>query len=65
VASASHLTESPDLWAEIASLSGRRGTEPHGPWIKASLKAHLEHSQGMLSERVGAMASALHDTKRR
>jgi hypothetical protein len=64
-ASASHLTASPDLWAEIASLSGRRGAEPPGAWIKDSLKAHLEHSQGMLSERVGAMASALQDTKRR
>ena len=29
-ASASHLTASPDLWAEIASLTGRPGAEPHG-----------------------------------
>jgi hypothetical protein len=64
-ASASHLTDSPDLWAEIASLTGRPGAEPHGAWIRDSLKAHLEHSQGMLSERVGAMAGALQDTKRR
>ena len=64
-ASASHLTASPDLWAEIASLTGRPGAEPHGAWIRDSLNAHLEHSQGMLSERVGAMAGALQDTKGR
>ena len=55
-ASASHLTASPDLWPEIASLTGRTGAEPHGGWIRDSLKAHLAHSQGMLSERVRAMA---------
>ena len=58
-ASASHLTASPDLWAEIASLTGRPGAEPHGGWIRESLKAQLERSQALLSERVAAMASAL------
>ena len=63
-ASASHLTESPDLWAEIASLTGRPGADAHGAWIRDSLKAHLEQAQETLSERVGAMADALQATKR-
>jgi hypothetical protein len=64
-ARASHLTESPGLWAEIASLTGRPGAEAPGPWIDRSLKEHLARAQEMLSERVEAMASALEDTDRR
>lgn len=64
-AQASHLTESPQLWAEIASLTGRAGAEAPGPWIDRSLKEHLARAQEMLSARVEAMASALEDTDRR
>jgi len=64
-AQASHLTESPQLWAEIASLTGGPGAEAPGPWIDRSLKEHLARAQEMLAERVEAMASALEDTERR
>jgi len=58
-AQASHLTASPDLWAEIASLSGRRGAEAPGPWIERSLKRHRKHARAELKRRVEAMTSAL------
>ena len=64
-ASASHLTASPDLWAEIASLTGRPGAEPHGGLDRRSLKAASRAVAGERRARVEAMASALEDTKRR
>ena len=64
-AQASHLTSSPDLWAEIASLSGRKGAEAAGPWIERSLKRHLKQARAEVKRRVEAMASALEDTERR
>ena len=58
-AARSHLTDSPDLWAELASLRGEDGAEPAGPWLKTSLEQHLERSRADLDRRVGAMARAL------
>ena len=58
-AQASHLTASPDLWAEIASLSGRKGAAAPGPWIEQSLKRHLEQARAEVARRVEAMAGAL------
>ena len=58
-AARSHLTDSPELWAELASLRGEDGAEPVGPWLKTSLEQHLERSRADLDRRVGAMARAL------
>ena len=58
-AARSHLTDSPELWAELASLRGEDGAEPVGPWLRASLKRHLERSRADLDRRVSAMARAL------
>ena len=58
-AARSHLTDSPELWAELASLRGEDGAEPPGPWLRASLEQHLERSRDELDRRVGAMARAL------
>jgi Iap family predicted aminopeptidase len=62
-ARASHVTASPDLWAEIAALTGRAGTQ--GPWIEQSLEQHLEHAREERARRLEAMASTLEDTERR
>jgi hypothetical protein len=56
-AAASHLTPSPELWAEIAAL--RAGDDDD--WIRASLERHLEHSNAELDRRLEAMAGALED----
>ena len=56
MAGASHLTASPALWRELASLRGR---EPPGPWLERSLEAHLERTRAELARRVEAMAEAL------
>jgi hypothetical protein len=61
-AQASHLTACPDLWAEIASLSGRAGAEAPGPWIARSLKRHRTQARVERKRRVEAMASALDGT---
>ena len=58
-AARSHLTDSPELWAELASLRGEDGAEPAGPWLRASLERHLERSRADLDRRVAAMARAL------
>ena len=58
-AQASHLTASPDLWAEIASLSGRTGADAPGPWIERSLKRHRKQARAEVARRVEAMAGAL------
>ena len=58
-AARSHLTDSPELWAELASLRGEDGAEPVGPWLTASLEQHLARSRADLDRRVAAMARAL------
>jgi uncharacterized protein involved in exopolysaccharide biosynthesis len=55
-AAASHLTASPNLWAELAALRG--GAQPE-PWIEASLTAHLAGSRADAERRLEAMAAAL------
>ena len=64
-ARASHLTASPDLWAEIAALTGREGAQAPGPWLEQSLERHLEDTRAELSRRLEAMATVLQDTERR
>jgi Iap family predicted aminopeptidase len=64
-ARASHLTASPDLWAEIAALTGRAGAQAPGPWLEQSLERHLEDTRAELSRRLEAMATVLQDTERR
>jgi hypothetical protein len=60
-AAASHLTASPNLWAELAALRGVRGARPPGPWIEASLAAHLAASRADVERRLRAMAAVLED----
>jgi transcriptional regulator with XRE-family HTH domain len=62
-AGASHLTPSPALWPELAALRGRPGAREPGPWIEASLEAHLAAAKGELRHRLDAMAAALGDTE--
>jgi transcriptional regulator with XRE-family HTH domain len=62
-AAGSHLTPSPRLWPELASLRGRAVAREPGPWIEASLEAHLAASKGELERRLDAMAAALGDTE--
>ena len=45
-ARASHLTASPDLWAELATLRGEPGSRPRGPWLEASLRRHRDDVLG-------------------
>ena len=56
---ASHLTTSPDLWHELASLRGEAGAPPVGPWVRASLVAALDQAEALVTERLDAMAAAL------
>ncbi len=58
-AAASHLTLSPDLWAELAALRGEPGSRPRGPWLEASLRRHRTHVQRELRRRTQAMTRAL------
>ena len=58
----SHLTDSPDLWAELASLRGEPGARAPGAWLARSLRKHLERSRAERDRRVGAMARALAPT---
>jgi transcriptional regulator with XRE-family HTH domain len=63
-AARSHLTDSPDLWAELAALRGEPGARKPGPWIGRSLQQHLKRSRADLDRRVDAMARALEPTPR-
>ena len=56
---ASHPTESPDLWGELASLRGEPGAREVGAWIEQSVARHLEASRAELERRVEAMCAAL------
>lgn len=58
-AARSHLTSSPELWDELASLRGERDARPAGPWIADAVAGHLERSRHDLHDRVGAMAQTL------
>ena len=51
----SHITSSPDLWAEMASLRREPGARPAGAWLRNSLTRKLQHSQYDLDQRLAAM----------
>ena len=59
-----HLTASPDLWREIASLRGDPGALGAGPWIERSLARHLEAARADLARRLAMMARALSGSDR-
>jgi hypothetical protein len=54
-----HLTASPNLWNELASLRGEAGARPPGPWIERSLQGHIERTRADLEARLAAMERAL------
>ncbi len=58
-ARASHVTASPDLWAELATLRGEAGARPSGPWLERSLRAHRDTARAELRRRTDAMIRAL------
>ena len=58
-AGASHLTDSPRLWEEIASLRGEAGARESGPWLRDALLAALAASREELDARLAAMAACL------
>ena len=58
-AARNHLTDSPNLWDELASLRGEVGAEPPGAWIDRSLQGHIEHTSADLDRRLAAMELAL------
>jgi hypothetical protein len=57
--SASHLTASPLLWQEIASLRGHQGAKPLGPWVRAALVSARERTEELLHRRLDAMARSV------
>ena len=57
-AAGSHLTQSPRLWSEIATLLGEAGARPFGPWLADSLRAARHGAAAELARRLDAMADA-------
>lgn len=55
----SHLTRTPDLWAELASMRGERGARPFGPWVAKSLERHRTRMRAEAKRRAGRVAAAL------
>lgn len=55
----SHLTASPNLWRELATLRGEPGSRPMGPWLADSLNRHRRRMQAELDRRTARLASAL------
>jgi hypothetical protein len=53
---ASHLTQSPVLSHELASLRGEPGSRRTGPWLEASLQRHLRRMSADLHRRLDEMA---------
>jgi hypothetical protein len=54
--SASHVTTSPSLWAELAALRGDAQARPLGPWVRDSLVRAQLSTRQMLDQRLDAMA---------
>jgi hypothetical protein len=54
----SHLTESPNLWLELASLRGEPGAPP-ADWVKRSLRGHAEDVKATLERAAARMEAAL------
>jgi hypothetical protein len=57
--SASHITSSPFLWAELAALRGDDPARPLGPWVRESLIQAHQRTQQTLSQRLDAMARSV------
>ena len=55
----SHLTASPNLWRELATLRGEPGSRPMGPWLADSLGRHRRRMQAEVDRRTARLASAL------
>ncbi len=58
-AGASHLTDDPDLWAELAALRGEPGARPFGGWVRAALATALEAAEHEMDRRLTAMAESI------
>ena len=58
-AQAGHLTDTPDLWHELASLRGEPGARPVGRWLAASVRRHRRHAEQDLRRRLNDMTRAL------
>lgn len=58
-ASASHLTDSPDLWRELASLAGEPGSRPPGPWLRAAIVDARDASAAELQSRLRAVSRSV------
>lgn len=56
---ACHLTQSPNLWAELAALRAEPGARLLGPWVRASLARARTSTQRELDRRLTAMAHSL------
>jgi hypothetical protein len=56
---ACHLTQSPRLWAELASLRGERSARPIGPWVRSSLVLARTETHQAVTDRLTAMAAAI------
>jgi peptidase M28-like protein len=55
----SHLTASPNLWRELASLRREPLSRAPGPWLERSLRRHLEATRADLDRRIAMMERAL------
>jgi Iap family predicted aminopeptidase len=55
----SHLTASPDLFAEIAALRGERTARPFGAWVERSLRRARDRQARELARRIDRLAGAL------
>jgi Peptidase family M28 len=58
-----HLTQSPHLWAELASLRGQPPARPLGAWVRTSLVRARIRTQKDLDRRLDAMARSLRVTR--
>jgi Iap family predicted aminopeptidase len=58
-AARSHLTRSPVLRSELATLRDEPGARPPGPWLMASLERHLAAARAEVERRVRGMEKAL------
>jgi hypothetical protein len=58
-AARSHLTPSPDLAAELATLRGEPGARPPGPWLERSLRRAELRADAELARRQQRMVRSL------
>lgn len=55
----SHLTASPNLWSELATLRAEPGAQAVGPWIERSLRRQIAATRADLTRRLATMERAL------